>query len=283
MQSRSRQAISRLVIVFVVVVLVSSAGLFVLIFRPVGAPTPAPTIQVASIWLDRTDAPAGSAYYLLTLNISNTGSAVWGFDPGFLQVVSNSSQSYAASGLYNATAVMGEQSIPAGSSRVGIVAFQLPAGEGPTRLAYNDQTRGVSLNVGNLPPVSATASRFNYNVRLTVNGGAVAADGWTVVNGSDPWVRSIIANGVILNNSLTFFTGQTVQVNLWFEYLRKPADPGSIKLVSASNDDKFIVVNESSLPITMSGWASQAGVTFLLRDPPGQHIGNLNFSVRFSS
>jgi hypothetical protein len=88
---------------------------------------------------------------------------------------------------------------------------------------------------------------------------------------------------VILNNSLTFFTGQTVQVNLWFEYLRKPADPSSIKLISAKNDDRFSLVNESSLPITMSGWASQAGVTFLLKVPPGQHVGSLNFSVQFSA
>jgi Domain of unknown function (DUF4352) len=263
-------------------VLVSSAVLFVLNLRPAGAPTPAHSIQVASVWLDRTDAPSGSAFYLLTLNASNTGSAAWGFDPAFLQVVSNGSRSYMVSGSYNATAVLGGLSIPAGSSRSGIVAFQLPTGEAPARLGYNE-TRGVGINVGTLPPVSATASRFNYNVRLTVNGGAVAADGWTVVNGSEPWVRSIIANGVILNNSLTFFTGQTVQVNLWFEYLKKPADPNNIKLVSANNDDKFTIVKESSLPITMSGWASQEGVTFLLKVPPGQHVGNLNFSVRFSS
>jgi len=81
----------------------------------------------------------------------------------------------------------------------------------------------VVVSVSQSPVV---ASQLNYNVHMNVNG--IDVNGWTVdkcptttANGTGPWVCSIITNGVIQNNSLRFLTGQVVQVNLWFEYLKK--------------------------------------------------------------
>lgn len=136
---------------------------------------------------------------------------------------------------------------------------------------------------------TVVASQLNYNVHMFVNG--LNVNGWTVdrcptaeTNGTGPWVCSIITNGVIENNSLTFRTGQTVQVNIWFEYLKKPVDPGTITLESVSAGDGFQIVKvEEPIPFSMTGWGSQSGVVALLKVLPGQHSGSLDMAVRFSA
>ncbi len=143
--------------------------------------------------------------------------------------------------------------------------------------------------VGVSQPPAGITSQLNYNVHMFVNG--LNVNGWTVdqcpattANGTGPWVCSVITNGVIENNSLTFRTGQLVQVNLWFEYLKKPADPATISLQSVASGGGFQIVKvEEHVPFNMTGWGAQSGLEVLLKLLPGQHSGSIDMYVRFSS
>jgi hypothetical protein len=146
----------------------------------------------------------------------------------------------------------------------------------------------AAIVVGSLSQSPVVASQLNYNIHMNVNGFDV--NGWTVdrcptttANGTGPWVCSIITNGVIQNNSLRFLTGQVVQVNLWFEYLKKPVDPTTITLMSVAAGSGFQIIKvEEPVPFSMSGWGSQSGLVLQLRVLPGQHSGSVDMSVRFS-
>jgi hypothetical protein len=277
--------VSRLVLIVAVVVLVVVAGILSVYLKP-SPPTASQSIQITKVSLDQVDAPTDSAYYLLELNLSNSGQAPWEFDPAFLQLTSNGSRSYSVNGSYNATSLLGNRSVTLGKSAFGQVAFLLPGNEIPSHLRYTDSASGITLESGNVPGVSAVASRFQLNARLTINGWPVSAEGWTAktVNGTDKWVSSIIVDGLIQNNSLVFFTGQRVAVDFWFEYLRQPVDPGTIRMTAVTNNDGFEVVSsQPSPPLVLTGWGSQTGLVMVLTVPPGQHSGQLSFSTQFST
>jgi hypothetical protein len=221
--------------------------------------------------------------------VSNAGTAAWKFNPGFLELISNDSHVFTADNNYNATSVLQVFSLGQNSREIGRVAYKLPVREIPSGLEYTDSGSGINLSIGNIPQVSAVASRLDYNVCLTVNG--LLVNGWTAsgcpsstVNGTGPWACSLIVNGVILNNSLVFFTGQKATVNLWFEYLRKPADPTTVRFESVTAGNGFQIISvDRKIPFDLSGWANQAGVVLLLGIPPGQQSGTLDLALRFSS
>jgi hypothetical protein len=280
-----------LLLVAALVALVAAAAIVVFEFVAIPISRAPGEIQITKVLLDRVDAPTGSTLYLLELNASNPGPTTWRFDPAFLEVSSNASHVYKPESNYNATSVLGVIDLPRRSSKVGLVAFGLPKDEVPSHLRYLDPSTGLRFDVGAVPRQSSVASRFNFEVHLTVNGLPVDSDGWTVngcpqtsSNGTGPWVCSIIANGLIRNDSLIFFTGQKIQVDLWFEYLKLPRDPMAIILESFAGDGVFpIVRSQPSLPVVMTGWGSQAGLVVWLEVPAGQHSGTLNLSVRFSA
>lgn len=147
----------------------------------------------------------------------------------------------------------------------------------------------AAVAVATVSQSPVAASQLNYNIHMNVNG--LDVNGWTVdmcptttLNGTGPWVCSIITNGVIENNSLTFLTGQVVQVNLWFEYLKKPVDPATISLQTVSVGNGFQIINiEEAIPFAMTGWGSQSGLVLLLKVLPGQHSGSIDMYVRFSA
>ncbi len=246
------------------------------------------TVRVTKTFFDGVDAPAGYAFYVLELNVTNAGSAPWVFTPGALQITGNKSHLYQEYSSYNVTSVLDGFTLNQGGQKAGMVAFELPAGEGPSTLRYDDVAGGVSLDSMSVPAVSSVASKFDFQLRLSVNG--IPVEGWTdssctaaEANGTGPWVCSLIANGVVQNNTLVFFTGQTVQVNLWFEYLKKPADPGTITLESVANQNGFEVLDSRpAVPQAMTGWAAQGGVVVLLKVPPEANSGPIRFSVQFS-
>jgi hypothetical protein len=287
--------LSRLALVAVVIIAIVAASILAIdLQRGSTSKTSATSksfqeIRITKVSQDFVDAPAGKSFYLLQLNASNLGPTTWSFNPGLLELTSNGSKGYSSDSNYNATFLMGKSSISPGNYTVGQVAFVLPSGQFPSRLRYSDQTAGVNVETESIPRVSAVASRFDFNVCLTINGNTAnscTGNGWTVnsFNGTSRWVGSLIVVGVITNNSLVFFTGQTIQVSLWFEYLKQPVDPVSIKIQSATNNDGLAVVGiQPSLPLTITGWGNSGDLFVLLRVPPGQHSGNLHFSVQFSA
>lgn len=274
--------------VAVVIVVIVAAGILAVRLW-MSPPMSSQNIQIDRVSLDQVSAPAGSSFYLIELNASNLGTTAWRFNSGFLQATSNVSRVYSAVSGYNVTSLMGESSIQPRNHVVGHVAFEMPNNEIPLRLRYSDPGSGINLDGGSIPQPSVVASRFAYNVHLAVNG--LSVDGWTAngcpattINGTGPWVCSLIINGVIENNSLVFFTGQTVQVNLWFEYLKKPADPATVNFQSVAAENGFAMISvDRPVPFTMTGWASQAGLVLLLRVPAGQQSGNIDLSVKFSA
>ncbi|MDA4120412.1 MAG: hypothetical protein OK436_07470, partial [Thaumarchaeota archaeon] len=236
------------------------------------------SIKVTKVYLDRVDAPSGMSYYLMDVDASNTAPTAWHFDPAFLAATSNSSATFSSNGSYNGTALLGVADIAPQQHLVGKVAFELPANQGPTKLSYADSKGGVTLQVTNVPSASAVASLFNYNAHMIVNGTGptVQGQGWGF--------GSLIVNGVIENNTLVFFSGEKVQVNLWFEYLKRPVDPATITIQSVTAGSGFQVLGaDKPVPFTMTGWGSQAGIVLLLKVLQGQHSGNIDLSVSVSA
>ncbi|HZW84837.1 MAG TPA: hypothetical protein VFE91_02910 [Nitrososphaerales archaeon] len=274
---------ARQIAAVLLLVLVVLAGSFVFLRLEGPGVNLTDSIRVTQIALDQVDSGASGSWYLIHLNATNSGEAPWFFDPSLLSITSNASRTFASSAAYNLTTLMERQTIDPSASAEGLVAFLLPAGQSPTSLGYSDATRGVELAVSELPGATSFASRFSLNVKMSLNGNSV--DGWTVTsyNGSQQWIRSIIANGVIQNNSLVFFSGQTVRVNLWFEYLKKPADPQTVQFLSVTAENGFQILNpEDIAPIAMTGWGAQSGVVLSLRVPPGPQVGPVSLAVEFA-
>jgi hypothetical protein len=236
------------------------------------------SIKVTKVYLDQVDSPKGMSYYLMDVNASNTAATAWHFDPSFLTVTSNSSATFPSIESYNGTSLIGVVDVASEGHVVGKVAFAMPTNQGPTKLSYSDSKGGVALQATTIPSVSAVASLFNYNTHLDVNGTGptVQGQGWGF--------GSLIMNGVIENNSLVFFTGQKVQVNLWFEYLKRPVDPATITIQSVTVGNGFeILAIDKPVPFMMTGWGAQAGIVMLLKVPPGQHTGNIDLAVLVSA
>jgi hypothetical protein len=236
------------------------------------------SIKVTKAYLDRVDAPSTMSYYLMDVNASNTATAAWHFDPTYLTVMSNTSSTFPSNGSYNGTALLGAADIAPRQHLVGKVAFEMPANQGPAKLSYADSKGGVMLQVVDVPAVSAVASLFNYNAHMSVNGTGptVQGQGWGF--------GSMIMNGVIENNTLVFFTGEKVQVNLWFEYLKRPVDPATITIQSVTAGNGFQVLGaDKPVPFMMTGWGSQAGLVLLLKVPQGQHTGNIDITIQVSA
>ena len=238
----------------------------------------AQSIKVTKVYLDGVDAPAGMSYYLMDVNASNTAPTAWHFDPSFLAATTNSSARFSSNGSYNGTALLGVADIGPKQNLVGKVAFEMPANQSPMQLSYVDSKGGVTLQVVNVPAASAVASLFNYNAHIIVNGTGptVQGQGWGF--------GSLIMNGVVENNTLVFFSGEKIQVNLWFEYLKRPVDPVTITIQSVTAGSGFQVLGaDKPVPFTMTGWGSQAGIVLLLKVLEGQHTRNIDLSVSVSA
>jgi hypothetical protein len=268
----------RRVAVGVVVLVLVIAGALVAAVELGGGGSEKQSFNVVRVYEDRVDAPSGMAYYLLEVNASNSGPAAWHFDPSSLTVSSNASTAFSSTSGYNVTGLMREADIASGGHLVGEVAFEMPADQAPSRLSYADSKGGMELRAADVPVVSGVASKFNYNANLSVSGTG------PVVQGNGWGFGSLLMNGVILNDTLTFFTGQTIQVNLWFEYLKRPADPTTITIQSVAASGGFQITNvDQPVPFTMTGWGSQAGLVLLLKVPPGQQTGSIDLSVLVSA
>lgn len=259
-------------------------------------PEPSPRIQIAGVSLDTVSSPVGYSYYLLVVNASNFGTVGWTFDPAHLQLTSNASRAYSALSTYAWASTLAGSDVAPGASTQGEVVFELPAHEGPARLRYDDPASGISLEVVNVPQPSSFAVRFNYNLQLTVNGIPVSPGGWTAsrcsgvgANGTAPWICSLVLNGIVLNETIAndtvvVFSGRTVQVNLWFEYLRKPADPQTVTLQTVAAGEGFELVRVvGAVPQSLTGWGSQGGLTLYLKVGRTQGLGRIAVSEQFSA
>ncbi|MDA4119728.1 MAG: hypothetical protein OK436_03980 [Thaumarchaeota archaeon] len=236
------------------------------------------SIKVTKVYLDRVDAPSGMSYYLMDVNASNTATKDWHFDASLLRATTNTSAIFPSNLNYNATVLIGAADVASGHHILGKVAFEMPANQGPTKLSYADSKGGVTLQATEVPAVSAVASLFNYNAHMSVNGTG------PTVNGEGWGFGSLIMNAVIENNTLVFFSGEKVQVNLWFEYLKRPVDPATITIQSVMAGNGFQIIGaDKPVPFTMTGWGSQAGLVLLLKVPQGQHTGSIDLSILVSA
>ena len=87
-----------------------------------------------------------------------------------------------------------------------------------------------------------------------------------------------------MNTTLVIIPGQTVQVNLWIEYLRKPADPRTVTLQAVAAGDGFQLIRVvGAIPQNMTGWGSQGGLTLYLKALQGAQSGRISVSERFSA
>jgi len=267
---------------FVVVLLVfSSATLWN--YGPYGGNVPfLEGIRPVMTSLDNVDAPNGMSWYLVEVNVSNLGLSSWRFDPSMLQVLTNRSSVLPPSRAYNFTSLMNGANLSLGQSVIGTVAFEIPRGEGPATMVYDDRDSGIHLQTSEVPPPSSVASRFAYNAKL-------------IVEGSGSWIHFVITNGVIENTTnfvvqlspnpvedpsdyFVFFTGQVVKVNLWFEYLKRPGDPLKVNITSITNNQGFQILGvDHPLPLLMTGWGAQSGLNLFIRVPPGEVSGTLSF------
>jgi hypothetical protein len=133
---------------------------------------------------------------------------------------------------------------------------------------------------------STLGIRIDSYLQITANGIPVAAGGWTVSScpATNRWVCSLILNGVVLNTTTVVFPGQTVQVNLWIEYLKGSADPQTVTLRAVTIGDGFQMTKAvGPIPQNMTGWASQGGLTLYLRVLDGAQSGKISVSERFSA
>ncbi len=273
----------RATLVSLALLLIFSAAVLSVELRTLSPSDGGRRIQVERVALDDVDAPAGATYYVILLDVTNSGTEAWRFDPGFLRLSSNGSETYAVDANYSVVPPLVAATVLPGGSLAGSVTFELPNGQGPTSLGYRDPVLSVGPEVGKVPAVTAIASVLNQVVQLTINGGNVS--GWAVgtVNGTGHWVTSVVSTGLVLNSSQVFFTDDRVQVSLWFEYLKKPSDPNVIILQALSNDQGFRILSvEPAPPVVMKGWGYEVGFDVVLQVPPGHHSATLDIEVQFS-
>jgi hypothetical protein len=75
-----------------------------------------------------------------------------------------------------------------------------------------------------------------------------------------------------------------MQVNLWFEYLKKPVDPPTVSLQSVAAGSGFQLLGvEGKVPQSLTGWGAQGGLTLDLKILPGAHPDRIAVSEQFSA
>lgn len=287
---------ARPAVVAVAIALLVGAALVATEFAAGGV---SPHIEAVSVWSDSVDAPPGMVYYLLDVNVSNGGPSAWNLDPSLFSVTSNASISYPRASSYNATAVLESVSIGSGRHLAGEVAFELPAGQVPSKLNYHDSKVGVSVQAPRVPAVSGVASRFDPSVHFDLNGtswaGTIAT--WAAISNQSSALYFFSGEEGQRNDRFVFFTGQKIDVSFAFYYYKGPMDPNTIEIKSIKSDDGYAVSDvlalrptfgfsgyggPSPLPVTMTGYGSNIEVTLLATVPPGPQYGVLHFTVQFA-
>ncbi len=275
--SRNRKVVA----IIVSVLIISGLGAYWLLASGSVATTSTHLIAIDKVAIDLVDAPTGSVDYVILTNESNSGKETWHVNSTSFEVVSNRSSVYMTSGTNSPSGSNGPTAIPAGQRRMIELLFQLPIGQSPVQLIYNDQTIGTKTAIA-VPTASGWLSKFNFISDVTKTG-------------SGNYVIGIIAYAIVLNTTYpsfpggdriqyTFLTGDRFTVGIQLQYYKQPADPASIMVTSVANSDGFTVVSvKPSLPVTMTGWGSKATIAVTLLAPNESYSGGLHFVVGFQS
>jgi len=286
----------------VIIVVVLIAGEFVFEER-LGLPVAgrgSRAVKVDRVYLDAVDAPSGMVYFLAEVNASNSDSVVWHFDPSLFTATSNTSATYPSVSAYNMTVLLGKAELAQGQRLVGFVAFEMPLGQGVTKLAYDDVAGGVSLRAVEVPAVSGVATRFDPSVHFMLNGTSWAStiETWAAITNQTSGLAFFGGEKMYKNNTFVFFTGQKIGVTFFFDYFKRPSDPTTIYVRSITNKDGFAVSDVLAsqttfgfasygqphpLPVNMTGYGANAIVTLVVTVPQGRVTGVLHFTVQFSS
>jgi hypothetical protein len=244
-------------------------------------------IEVVKVWSDDVDAPAGMVYYLLDINATNIGTAVWHVDPSFFTLTSNASIGYQWVPNYNETPLLTGSDLGTGGHVDGEVVFELPQNQSPSALSYSDPA-GIKLELNSIPAVTAVASRFDPVLHYTFNG----SDSWGVA--LDTWgqIDNFTTPGYV------FFTGQKILASFSFTYLKRPSDPNTIVIESVTNNNGFpetqaraqptalgsvATGTDYPLPVSMVEHGASVAVILILTVPPGPQHGPLGFTIQWGT
>ena len=91
--------------------------------------------------------------YILNVDASYSGSGTWTVNPSDFELVSASSTVYTVLSniIVGMTAPMSEVDLANGQQAVGQLAFQLPAGQTPSKLEYLDQSANINVSSQGMP------------------------------------------------------------------------------------------------------------------------------------
>jgi len=171
----------RLAVVLVALVLLLGAGIIV-IAGNAGRGSEG-QLKIIRAWSDGVDSAAGSTYYLIDVNVTDSGPSVWHLDPSLFSLASNGSRSYGSTSNYSELALLGKQDVLPGHEVSGRIAFLLPSDQAPSTLSYGGGST-ISVQPVAVPPISGEASRFDPSVHFLLKGTSaqeedITADGLT--------------------------------------------------------------------------------------------------------
>lgn len=158
-------------------------------------------LKVLEVILDSVS-EAKHNYYIFTLEATYSGRKSWPFSPSYLYLLSNKGYKYSSSLSFAERQLLSSGELKDGESIKGQISFKLPKYETPLKLIYDDEFKGVRLEITDIPSPSRQVS-------------------WIFFAEAD--VRSeylfIWASASVKTPGTAFYSGEEIEVELSIEYI----------------------------------------------------------------
>lgn len=202
-------------------------------------------------------------YYIMTIKAEYTGGESWNFHPFWITLFSNAGYGYVSELVHEAI----RKDFPSlielrdGESIVGQVAFRLPKNEVPDKLKYDDEFRGILIQVTELPePTKQISYIYFCETKIVSNYLMIMADASKTIERT------------------AFYTGEDIEVSLRIHYKRFMDSPKSITVESIVVDKFDIVEMSPKLPVVIND-DEETEVRLILKVPDEGYEGNLKITV----
>lgn len=256
---RLRNTVIILVVLVFIIAIVASSNQ--------GNVSNAQSVKVTQVAEDDS-APAGTTFYLLTIDASYSGTGSWDFNPLFLQLVSINSSVYSLTFSLSFKNLISAVTLSNGQHTSGQVVFQLPSDQKPAKLDYNDNINNIKVEVATIPAVSSWVSQF-----LVVD-----------VNSTTPNGITVDTLATVQNDSIYYYTGERVAIQVAIFYVPFVGEPSQITLASITNSNGLSMSStQPMLPTTVSGGTQETDVTVFMVAPSQSFSGDVHLNLQFST
>jgi hypothetical protein len=222
-------------------------------------------ISIARAISDSPEASAGSKAFIYDVSITNMGSGSYDVNPLYFTMITASNSVYDSTFFLAIRQSLSAVTLNQGQTTSGQIGFQIPNGQTPSKLEFNNQFESVDEFVTGIPQPTVWVSEPN------------CCSGQITLTGTDS--GQLLATYSFSNNTEFFYTGDIITLKVGLNDFYSFGSVTLNTLTLASSDTGFILSSISpSLPITVTAGGSEVDVYVYIVAPSSSFTGAIDLN-----